>query len=79
MRFQLAGGDHTATAAVQDNQGVFSVSPPVGIVEHGEEWSGITTFFVPESGVQTLQIRATGKWTLTILKGKQSYADGQDG
>ncbi len=76
VRFQMAGGDHTATASVEGNRGVFSVGPPVDISQNAEDWSGITTFFVPEAGVKTLQIRATGKWSLTILKGKQSYADG---
>ena len=76
VRFQMAGGDHTATASVEGNRGVFSVGPPVDISQNAEEWSGITTFFVPEAGVHTLRVRATGKWSLTILKGKQSYADG---
>ncbi|MXX76704.1 MAG: hypothetical protein F4210_04820 [Holophagales bacterium] len=76
VRFQMAGGDHTATASVEGNRGVFAVGPPVDISRNAEEWSGITTFFVPEAGVKTLRIRATGKWSLTILKGKQSYADG---
>lgn len=76
VRFQMAGGDHTATATVEGNRGVFSVGPPVDISQNAEEWSGITTFFVPDAGVHTLRIRATGKWSLTILKGKQSYADG---
>lgn len=76
VRFQMAGGDHTATASVEGNRGVFSVGPPVDISQNAEEWAGITTFFVPEAGVHTLRIRATGKWSLTILKGKQSYADG---
>ena len=76
VRFQMAGGDHTATASVEGNRGVFSVGPPVDISQNAEEWVGITTFFVPEAGVHTLRIRATGKWSLTILKGKQSYADG---
>lgn len=76
VRFQMAGGDHTATASVEGNRGVFAVGPPVDISQDAEKWSGITTFFVPEAGVHTLRIRATGKWSLTILKGKQSYADG---
>ncbi len=76
VRFQMAGGDHTLTASVEGNSGVFSVGPPVDLSRDAEEWSGIATFFVPEAGVKTLRIRATGKWSLTILKGKQSYADG---
>ena len=76
VRFQMAGGDHTATASIEGNLGVFAVGPPVDISQNAEEWSGITTFFVREAGVKTLRIRATGKWSLTILKGKQSYADG---
>ena len=76
VRFQMAGGDHTATASVEGNRGVFSVGPPVDISQNAEEWSGITTCFVPDAGVHTLRIRATGKWSLTILKGKQAYADG---
>jgi len=75
VQFQMAGGDHTASAAVSGNQGIFAIGPPVDISENVTDWSGIRTFFVPEAGVQTLQIRATGKWTLTILKGKQSYVD----
>ncbi len=76
VRFQMEGGDYTASASVEGNRGPFIVSSPVGISQTAEDWSGITTFFVREPGVRTLRIRATGEWTLTILKGKQSYVDG---
>lgn len=75
VRFQMAGGDHSASVSVEGNEGVFTVGPPINISENAANWSGITTFFNSKPGVYPLRIRATGKWTLTVVKGKQSYVD----
>ena len=76
VRFQMDGGEYTASITVEGNDGVFTIGPPLNISENAPNWSGIRTFFNPESGVYPLKIRATGKWTLSISKGKQSYVDG---
>ena len=75
VRFQMAGGDHSASVSVEANEGLFAIGPPINISESVTNWSGIKTFFNPEPGVKSLRIRATGKWTLTVVKGRQSYAD----
>lgn len=71
----MAGGDHSASVSVEGNEGMFTVGPPIDISENAANWSGITTFFNSEPGVYPLRIHATGKWTLTVVKGKQSYVD----
>lgn len=76
VRFQMEGGEYTASITVADNEGLFTIGPPLNISRNAANWSGIETFFNPESGVYPLKIRATGKWTLSISKGKQSYVDG---
>lgn len=75
VRFQMAGGDHSASVTVAENEGLFAIGPPINISENATNWSGITTFFNSEAGVYPIRIRATGKWTLTVVKGKQSYAE----
>ena len=76
VRFQMEGGEYTASISVEGNEGVFAIGPPLNISRSTADWSGIETFFNPEPGVYPLKIRATGKWTLSISKGKQSYVDG---
>ena len=76
VRFQMDGGDYTASISVEGNEGLFAIGPPINISENATNWSSIRTFFNPKPGVYPLQIRATGKWTLSISKGKQSYVDG---
>ena len=76
VRFQMEGGEYTASITVEGNEGQFAIGPPLNISRSGATWSGIETFFNPEPGVYPLKIRATGKWTLSISKGKQSYVDG---
>ena len=76
VRFQMEGGEYTASITVEGNEGQFAIGPPLNISRSGANWSGIETFFNPEPGVYPLKIRATGKWTLSISKGKQSYVDG---
>ena len=75
VRFQMAGGDHSASVTVAENEGLFGIGPPINISENVTNWSGITTFFNSEAGVYPIRIRATGKWRLTVVKGKQSYAE----
>lgn len=75
VRFQMAGGDHSASVTVAENEGLFAIGPPINISENVTNWSGITTFFNSEPGVYPIRVRATGKWTLTVVKGKQSYAE----
>ena len=75
VRFKMDGGDHSASVSVEDNEGLFAVGPPINISENTSNWSGIRTFFNEKPGVYPLQIRATGRWTLTVVKGKQSYVD----
>lgn len=76
VRFQMEGGEYTASITVEGNEGQFAIGPPLNISRNGANWSGIETFFNAEPGVYPLKIRATGKWTLSISKGKQSYVDG---
>ncbi len=76
VRFQMDGGEYTASISVEGNEGPFAIGPPLDISENVANWSAIKTFFNPEPGVYPLRIRATGKWTLSISKGKQSYVDG---
>ena len=76
VRFQMDGGEYTASISVEGNEGLFAIGPPLNISENATNWSGIRTFFNPEPGVYPLRIRATGRWTLSISKGKQSYVDG---
>ena len=76
VRFQMDGGEYTASVSVEGNGGLFAIGPPLNISENATNWSGIRTFFNPEPGVYPLRIRATGRWTLSISKGKQSYVDG---
>ena len=75
VRFQMAGGDHSASISVEDNEGTFAIGPPINVSREVTNWSGITTFFNDEAGIYPLQVRATGNWTLTVVKGKQSYAE----
>ena len=75
VRFQMAGGDHSASVTVAENEGLFAIGPPINISENVTNWSGITTFFNSEPGVYPIRVRATGRWTLTVVKGKQSYAE----
>ena len=72
----MDGGEYTAAVTVEGNEGSFAIGAPLNISENATNWSGIRTFFNLEPGVYPLRIRATGKWTLSISKGKQSYVDG---
>ena len=76
VRFQMDGGEYTASVTVAGNEGMFAIGTPLNISENVTNWASIRTFFNPEPGVYPLRIRATGKWTLSISKGKQSYVDG---
>ena len=75
VRFQMAGGDHTAAVAVDGNEGLFSVGPPINISESVTNWSGNKNFFNSAAGVYRIEIRATGNWTLNVVKGRQTFAD----
>ncbi len=77
VRFQMDGGDYTASFSIEGNEGPFLIGPPIDISNNTETWSGIRTFFNPEAGVHAIRIRATGEWTLDISKGRQTYVDGQ--
>ncbi len=77
VRFQMDGGDYTASFSIEGNEGPFLIGPPIDISDNTETWSGIRTFFNPEAGVHAIRIRATGEWTLDISKGRQTYVDGQ--